>query len=104
MKLKKGDFIGREALSEQKAQGLKRRLIGLELVDRGIPRSGNEIFAGGQRVGFITSGTMSPTLGKAVGMGYVSIEHSGAGSPLEVDIRGKRRKALVVKTPFYRRT
>ncbi len=103
VKLKKGDFIGREALIEQKAQGLKRKLVGLELLERGIPRSGNEILADGEKVGFITSGTMSPTLGKAIGIGYVAIEHSEVGSPLEVDIRGRRRRAAVVKTPFYRR-
>ncbi|MFQ6111889.1 MAG: glycine cleavage system aminomethyltransferase GcvT, partial [Nitrospinota bacterium] len=104
VKLKKGDFIGRDALVEQKAQGIKRKLVGLELLDRGIPRSGNEIYAGEQRVGSVTSGTMSPTLGKPIGIGYVAIAKSEVGSPLEVDIRGKRRRAVVVKTPFYRRT
>jgi aminomethyltransferase len=103
VKFKAGDFMGREALMKIREQGLSRKLVGLEMVDRGIPRQGAPILAEGEEAGVVTSGTMSPTLGKAIGIGYVRISHSKEGSEIEVDIRGKPRAARVVKTPFYRK-
>ncbi|MBT4092434.1 MAG: glycine cleavage system aminomethyltransferase GcvT, partial [Nitrospinaceae bacterium] len=93
----------RERLLEIKEQGLSRKLVGLEMVDRGIPRHGAPILLGGEPAGVVTSGTMSPSLGKAIGIGYVPISHAEVGSDVEVDIRGKARAAKVVKTPFYRK-
>ncbi|MBT3351414.1 MAG: glycine cleavage system aminomethyltransferase GcvT [Nitrospinaceae bacterium] len=103
VKFKAGDFVGRERLLEIKEQGLSRKLVGLEMVDRGIPRHGAPILLGGEPAGVVTSGTMSPSLGKAIGIGYVPISHAEVGSDVEVDIRGKARAAKVVKTPFYRK-
>ena len=99
-KLAKGDFVGREALLRQKAAGVPRRLVGLELVDRGIPRHGYPIWAGGEVVGRVTSGTMSPTLKKPIGMGYVPMALTAPGTDIEVEIRGRNVAARVVKLPF----
>ena len=100
-KLNKGDFIGREALLAAKAAGLKRKLIGFEMPGRAFPRHGYAIFAGGQNVGAVTSGTFSPSLEKGIGMGYVPLESSSAGTPLEIEIRNTRMPATVCETPFY---
>ncbi|MBI3025333.1 MAG: glycine cleavage system aminomethyltransferase GcvT [Candidatus Tectomicrobia bacterium] len=103
VKFQAGGFIGREALLRIKEKGLSRKLVGFEMVDRGIPRHGAPILAGGRPAGAVTSGTMSPTLGKAIGIGYVPLTHAGEGCEIAVEIRGKARAARVVKTPFYRR-
>ncbi|MEE9241236.1 MAG: glycine cleavage system aminomethyltransferase GcvT [bacterium] len=103
VKFKAGDFIGREALMGIREKGLSRKLVGIEMVDRGIPRHGAPILVEGEPAGVVTSGTMSPSLGKAIGIGYVRISHSQEGSDVAVDIRGKPRAAKVVKTPFYRK-
>ena len=103
VKFKAGDFVGRERLLEIKERGPARKLVGIEMVDRGIPRQGALILLDGEPSGVVTSGTMSPSLGKAIGIGYVPISHAEAGSEIEVDIRGKARAAKVVKTPFYRK-
>ncbi len=103
VKFKAGDFVGRERLLRIKEEGPSRKLVGIEMLDRGIPRHGAPILAGGEPAGAVTSGTMGPSLGKAIGIGYVPISHAGVGSEVEVDIRGKRRAAKVVKTPFYRK-
>ena len=100
VKLDKGDFIGREALVKQKEEGLKRKLVGIEVLDRGIPREGYTIVKNGEPIGKVTSGTMSPSLNKGVGLCYVPPEHSAIGTKLGVDIRGKIAEAEVVKTPF----
>ncbi len=100
VKFKAGDFIGREALLKIKEEGPKRKLVGFEMVDRGIPRHGAEILVDSAAAGKVTSGTMSPTLGKAIGIGYVPISHAPEGSRIAVDIREKARAAQVVKTPF----
>lgn len=102
VKLDKGDFIGRQALVMQKEHGISKKLVGLKL-DGGIPRQGYRILNGGELVGYITSGTLSPTLNLPVGMGYVRVESSGVGSKLTIEIRGKNIKAEVVKLPFYKR-
>jgi aminomethyltransferase len=103
VKWDKGEFIGREALERQKAAGLRRKLVGFEMVDPGIPRHGFPIVEGEREIGKVTSGTFSPTLRRAIGLGYVPVEKSGPGSEISVSIRGSVRRARVVQTPFYRR-
>ncbi len=102
VKFDKGDFIGKKSLLEQKEKGVNRKLIGFEMIDRGIPRSHYAIFKGGSRIGDVTSGTMSPSLNKAIGIGYVRTEMSNIGEEIEIDIRGNYPKAKIVKTPFYK--
>jgi aminomethyltransferase len=101
VKLNKGDFIGREALAKERAEGIKRRLVGLEMIDRGVARAHYRILVDGRVVGEMTSGTVSPSLNKSIGLGYVQTEHAKVGTPLQVDIRGKPAQARVAATPFY---
>lgn len=103
VKWEKGDFIGREALLQQKEEGVPRRLVGLELLDKGIPRTGYPVFAGDRLIGRITSGTYAPTLKKNLGLALVQRQFAQMGQQLEVEVRGKRLRAQVVKKPFYRR-
>jgi aminomethyltransferase len=100
----KGDFIGRELLEQQKATGVKRRLVGLEMSGRYIARHGYPVILNGEVVGKVTSGTLAPTVGKAIALAYVTTELSKPGQALEVEIRGKTHPATVVKKPFYRST
>ena len=100
----KGDFIDKEYLLNQKAEGLKRKLVGFELVDRGIARHEMPICdADGKQIGHVTSGTMGPTVKKAIGMGYVDVPFNKVGSEIFIDVRGKLLKAEVVKMPFYKK-
>ena len=104
VKLEKGvDFIGREALLGEQRDGLRRKLIGIELTERGVPRAGYPLVRDGLRVGELTSGTMSPTLGKPIGLGYVPPDVAKAGTVLAVEIRGKPVAAAIVPLPFYKR-
>lgn len=105
VKLEKGDFIGREALLKQKEEGLPRKLAGIEMLDRGIPRSHYPVYAGpdGEQIGEVTTGTQSPTLKRNVGLALLKREYSAPDTEVWVEIRGKRLKAQVVKTPFYKR-
>lgn len=98
----KDNFIGREVLETQKSQGVAKRLVGLEMEGRNIARHGYPIIFEGKSVGEVTSGTMSPTLGKAIALAYVPTSLSKIGQELEVEIRGKTHLAKVVKKPFYR--
>ncbi len=104
--LGKGDFIGAGALTRQKAEGLQRKLVGFEMVDRGIARQGYDLYAAGgaDKIGAVTSGTQTPFLKKAIGMGYVPIGYAAIGTELEVHIRGRRTRARVVPMPFYKRS
>ncbi len=102
-KLKKGDFIGRDALLRVKEDGIKRKLIGFEIEGAGFPRPHYPILSDGKQVGQVTSGTVSPMLDKGIGLGYVPIELSDIGTPLEINARGKSLPAKIVKTPFYDR-
>ena len=101
---KKSEFIGAEPLRQQKQQGVQRKIVGFEVLDRGIARQGHEVYANGERVGGVTSGTQTPFLKKAIGMAYVPVEHGVAGTPLEIDVRGRRVRAQVVPLPFYKRS
>ena len=103
-KMEKGEFIGRAALERAKATGLKRTLVGLEMIDRGIARDEycccNE---SGEAIGVVTSGSPSPTLGKNIALAYVPPAYSSIGTIVQVEIRGQKCKAQVVPTPFYKR-
>ncbi|MGE0160966.1 MAG: glycine cleavage system aminomethyltransferase GcvT [Gemmatimonadales bacterium] len=99
-KLDKGDFVGRDALVRQKQEGIPRRLVGLSLGERAFPRHGYEVLAGGDRVGVVTSGTSSPSLGHGIALAYVPPEHAKPGTKLEVDARGRRLEAVVTRPPF----
>ena len=100
----KGDFIDKQYLLDQKAAGLTRKLVGFELVDRGIARHEMPICdADGKQIGHVTSGTMGPTVKKAIGMGYVDVPYNKVGSEIYIEIRGKLLKAVVVKMPFYQK-
>lgn len=99
----KGDFIGNAALIAQRQNGIRRRLIGFELIDKGIPRAGCKILANGIEIGAVTSGNMSPTLKKGIGLGYVNIGYDKIGDEIEIEIRGKAVLAKVASLPFYRK-
>jgi aminomethyltransferase len=101
VKLEKGEFVGREALVRQREQGLARKLVGFTLVDAGIPRHGYAVQQDGRKVGEVTSGTKSPSLGTSIGLAYVPTALAAEGSTFAVEIRGRPAAARVVKTPFY---
>jgi aminomethyltransferase len=103
VKLEKGDFCGRDVLQREKSEGLRRKLVGFEMVDRGIGRHGYPIVDGTEEIGVVTSGTHSPTLKKAIGLAYLPQGKSAPGSEFFVLIRGKETRARVVPTPFYKR-
>jgi aminomethyltransferase len=103
VRFNKGDFIGRDALLEQRGRGPARRLIGFVLTEPGIARQDYPIVGAGAVVGGVTSGTKSPTLGKAIGLGYVASTLGAVGTQLGVDIRGRVIGARVVQLPFYKR-
>ena len=100
----KPSFIGHERLRAQRAAGVTRKLIGFEMVDRGIARHGYAVMRDGLSVGVVTSGTHTPFLKKAIGMAYVPVEMSRPGSDLSIDVRGRLAKARVVPMPFYKRS
>ncbi|MFO0758808.1 MAG: glycine cleavage system aminomethyltransferase GcvT [Byssovorax sp.] len=104
VKLDKGDFIGRDALVRIKKDGLPRKLVGFEMVGRGIARHGYPLHdADGVRVGICTSGSPAPTVGKNIGLGYLPVHLTAIGTRFLVDCRGRSIEAVVVKTPFYKR-
>jgi len=102
-KLNKGDFVGREALAKQKEEGVKRRLVGFEITERGIARDGQEVVVDGKKVGRVTSGSPAPFLKTNIGLAYVPVELAGEGQQLHIDVRGRLVAAQIVKTPFYKR-
>jgi aminomethyltransferase len=103
VKMDKGPFVGRSALESQKKAGVTRKLVGFELLSPGIPRAHYPILKDGQSVGVVTSGTMGPTVKKAIGIGYVPIALADEGSSFDIEIRGRPVSARVVRTPFYKR-
>ncbi|MBN2134972.1 MAG: glycine cleavage system aminomethyltransferase GcvT [Acidobacteria bacterium] len=102
-KLKKGDFNGRDVLLKQKEEGLKRMLVGFEMVDKGIARHGYPVVDNGKEIGYISSGSFAPYLKRNIGLAYLPIELTEIGTEFKVGIRGKELKAKVVETPFYKR-
>lgn len=100
-KLSKENFVAKEIIQKQKEEGIERKLVGFEMIDRGIPRQGYDICdEGGNKIGYVTSGTQSPSLNKAIGMGYVAMEQSSIDSTIRVKVRDKLLQAKVVKIPF----
>ena len=102
VKMDTDDFIGKEAIAKAKEKGLTRKLVGFKMIDRGIPRQGYPIVINDEAVGIVTSGTMSPSLGEAIGIGFVPKADFSIGDTISIDIRGKNKKAEIVKTPFYK--
>jgi aminomethyltransferase len=103
-KMEKPEFVGRSALAKASVTGLKRTLVGLEMIDRGIARDEYKVFdAAGEEVGMVTSGSPSPTLSKNIALAYVPPAFSAVGTHLFVEVRSQRVKAQVVETPFYKR-
>ncbi len=104
-KLEKGDFVGSTAIRALKATGVSRKLVGFQMIDRGIPRHGYPISIDreGANLGEVTSGTHSPSLGKAIGIGYVPTSHATIGSRIFIEVRGQRLAADVVQTPFIQK-
>ena len=103
VRMAKGDFIGRDTLRRQGEEGLSRTLVGFEMIDRGIARQGYAIRSAGGEVGRVTSGTFGPHVRKNIGLGYVPVDRSRAGTRFTVVIRGNEAEAVVVPTPFYKR-
>jgi aminomethyltransferase len=103
-KVEKPEFIGRAALEKARAEGVKKTLVGLEMVERGIARDGYKVLdEGGREIGYVTSGSPAPFLKKNIALAYVPPEHAAVGSTVKVEIRGQAVKAQVVPTPFYKR-
>jgi len=103
-KLQKGAFTGSEILQTQKEAGVTRRLAGFEMIDRGIARDDCEVYANGEKVGYVTSGSPAPFIKKNIGFAMLPAELANAGQEIEIDVRGKRLTAKVVPTPFYKRS
>ena len=104
VKLKKEqDFNGKSTLFEQKENGVARKSIGIEMIDKGIPRTGYPVFIDNKRIGHVTSGTQSPTLKKNIGLALINAKFAELGQVVEIEIRNKRLKAVTVATPFYKR-
>jgi len=101
---KKDEFIGANVLRRQKAEGVSRKLVGFEVLDRAIARHGHEAYVDGAKAGVVTSGTQTPYLKKSIGMAYLPSDRSAAGAAFEIDVRGRRVRAQVVPLPFYKRT
>jgi aminomethyltransferase len=103
VKLDKGEFAGRDVIAREKSEGPRRKLVGFEMIDRGIGRHGYPIVDGNEEIGVVTSGTHSPTLKKAIGLAYLPLDKSAQGSEFSMLIRGKETRARVIPTPFYKR-
>lgn len=101
IKFKKGDFLGREALLKQKEEGVRRRIVGFELLEKGIARPDYPVFVGNEEVSKVRSGSFSPYFQKSIGLTYLPVEHTEIGTEFAIGIRGKQIKAKVVTTPFY---
>ena len=104
VKFKKGDFLGRDALLQQEEKGLRRKIIGFELIEKGIARPHYPVFFRGEKVSEVTSGTFSPYLKKPIGLTYLPLECTEEGTEFEIGVRNKKVKARVIPTPFYKRS
>src|SRR4029079_4808310 len=100
---KKDEVIGHDALLRRKASSAPRKIVGFAMVDRAIARHGHPVMRGDEQIGYVTSGTQTPFLKKAIGMAYVPASMTEPGTELDIDIRGRRAKAIVVSLPFYKR-
>ncbi len=100
---KEADFIGKSALLRQRENGLERKLVGIEMIGRGIPRTNYPVYKGEQLIGEVTTGTQSPTLKKNVGLALIKKEYTEMDTELDVEIRNKRVQAKVIPSPFYKR-
>jgi aminomethyltransferase len=100
---KKEEFIGHDVLRRQKQEGVTRKLVGFEVLDRAIARHGHDVYVDGRKAGVVTSGTQTPWLKKAIGMAYVPSDRTATGTGFEIDVRGRRVRAQVVPLPFYKR-
>ena len=99
----KTDFLGRDALVKQKEKGLKRKLVGFEMIDKGIARDGFDVYVDDEKVGYVTSGSPAPYLKKNIGLAFVPVELANIGQEIKIDVRGKHLLAQIVPTPFYKR-
>ena len=104
LKIDKGEFLGREALLRQKTEGITRKLVGFETEGRAIARHGHRALRGGSPVGTVTSGTFAPFLKKNIGLAYLPVALTEPGTRFEVEIRGRAEAAVVIPTPFYKRS
>jgi aminomethyltransferase len=102
-KLNKGEFMGREALVKLKENGLKKKLVGFEMIDKGIARDDFDVYVDDEKVGYVTSGSPAPFLKKNIGLAFVPTELANVGQPIKIDVRGKHLEAKIVPTPFYKR-
>ncbi len=100
---KKDAFLGADVLRRQKADGVSRKLVGFEMLERAIARHGYDAYVDGRKAGVVTSGTQTPYLKKAIGMAYLPADRTAPGTEFEVDVRGRRVRAQVVPMPFYKR-
>jgi aminomethyltransferase len=103
VKLDKEEFIGKPALARQKEEGIPRKLVGFEMVDRGVPRSHYEVYANGAKIGHVTTGSYSPSLKKNIGLALLDGSYSETGTGVEVVVRNRNLKAVIVETPFYKK-
>jgi len=101
VKLHKSDFIGKQALLNQKTRGIEKKRVGLRVLETGIPRPGHEVFKDSEKTGYVTSGTFSPLLKQGIAMAYVKTEHVILGETVNIKIRGKKVEAKIIKFPFY---
>ncbi|MDO5707343.1 MAG: glycine cleavage system aminomethyltransferase GcvT [Andreesenia angusta] len=97
------DFIGKDVLKKQKEEGLKRKVVGFEMIDKGIPRHGYKVEVDGKEIGYVTTGYSAPTVGKTIGMAMVDIEYAEIGTEIEIAIRKKKAKAKVISRKFLER-
>jgi aminomethyltransferase len=102
-KLNKGDFIGREPMARLKEEGLKRRLVGFEMIDKGIARDEFDVYVGDRKVGVVTSASPAPYLKKNIGLAFVPDEFAKTGQEITIEVRGKKLAAEIVPIPFYKR-
>ncbi|MGB8952949.1 MAG: glycine cleavage system aminomethyltransferase GcvT [Candidatus Aminicenantales bacterium] len=103
VKFKKGDFLGRDVLQRQAEEGIQKKIVGFEVVEKGIARPHYPVFLAGEKIAEVASGTFSPFLKKGIGLVYLPIENSDIGTEFEIGIRDRKVKAKVVPTPFYKR-
>lgn len=104
VKMDKGEFVGRPVLEQQKRDGIKRKLVGFEMLDKAPARDGYEVVIDGTVVGIVTSGSPAPYLKKNIGLAYLPTAHASVGTSIGILVRGREVPAVVVKTPFYKRT